>query len=414
MATIDSPAPESETHDSHGHDHDHDHPTWLAHHFDTPEQQFDSGKLGIWLFLVTEVLFFSGMFCAYAIFRMLRPEVFEGNSQFLNTKLGAINTGVLLFSSLTMAWAVRCSQTEEHKKLAVLIASTLSCAMVFLGVKSIEYSHKWGMGLLPPGSYFYSEANPHPTMEQMVEQHGFSESVAYFLHNSLYFLCAPFLLLLIGTVIWAIVAFVQKKHFQFACAKPLVVVCLSFFLGVGLGAILESGASEGHGADHAMAHVDGDHAGHEHHDGDHSNDAVSGIVADYAETGDDTAVQMLATQDINTGAKDLLDAKRAQSELASGQVLPTGEDADMGIASVDQDVFTKRQAGVFFGIYYCMTGVHAIHILAGIGVLVWLLVRAIRQDFNKHYFGPVDYVGLYWHLVDLIWIYLFPLLYLIR
>lgn len=414
MATIDSlppssGAPESEAHDSHGHDHDH--PTWLAHHFDTPEQQFDSGKLGIWLFLVTEVLFFSGMFCAYAIFRMLRPEVFEGCSQFLNTKLGAINTGVLLFSSLTMAWAVRCSQTEEHKKLAVLIASTLSCAMVFLGVKSIEYSHKWGMGLLPPGSYFYTEANPHPTTQEMVELHGFSDSTAYFLHNSLYFLCAPFLLLLVGVVIWAVVAFVRKKEFQFECAKPLVVVCASFFVGVGLGMILESGESADHGNGHAVAHMDGDH---DHSEAGVSTDAVSGGVADFAGNSDDAAVQILAASDINTGAKDLLTAKRAQAELASGQVLSSDAEADMGIVSVEQDVLTKRQAGVFFGIYYCMTGIHAIHILAGIGVLVWLLVRAIRLDFNKRYFGPVDYVGLYWHLVDLIWIYLFPLLYLIR
>lgn len=417
MATIDSlpeksGAPESDAHDSHGHDHDH--PAWLAHHFDTPEQQFDSGKLGIWLFLVTEVLFFSGMFCAYAIFRMLRPEVFEGCSQFLNTKLGAINTGVLLFSSLTMAWAVRCSQTEEHKKLAVLIASTLSCAMVFLGVKAIEYSHKWGMGLLPPNSYFYSEANPHPTAQQLVELHGFSESTAFFLLNSLYFLCAPFFLLLVGVVIWAVVAFVQKKHFQFECAKPLVVVCASFFLGVGLGVVLESGDSGDHGAGHAVAHVDGDHAGHDHAEGDHSHGESSAVIADYSSDMDDTAVEMLAASDLNTGAKDLLTAKRAQTEMAVGQVLPADGVADMGIESVEQDVLTKRQAGVFFGIYYCMTGVHAIHILAGIGVLVWLLVRAIRLDFNKQYFGPVDYVGLYWHLVDLIWIYLFPLLYLIR
>ena len=94
-------------------------PINVAHHFESPQQQFDACKLGMWLFLVTEVLFFSGMFCAYAIFRAWRPDVFEGCSQFLNTKLGAINTGVLLFSSLTMAWAVRCSQTENHKGLIV-------------------------------------------------------------------------------------------------------------------------------------------------------------------------------------------------------------------------------------------------------------------------------------------------------
>jgi cytochrome c oxidase subunit 3 len=70
--------------------------------------------------------------------------------------------------------------------------------------------------------------------------------------------------------------------------------------------------------------------------------------------------------------------------------------------------------GIFFSIYFAMTGVHALHILAGMGVITWLLVRSVRGDFSSQYFGPVDYVGLYWHLVDLVWIYLFPLLYLIH
>lgn len=69
--------------------------------------------------------------------------------------------------------------------------------------------------------------------------------------------------------------------------------------------------------------------------------------------------------------------------------------------------------GIFFSIYYVMTGLHAIHILAGMGTIAWLLWRSLRGDFGPDYFGPVDYVGLYWHLVDLIWIYLFPLLYLL-
>ncbi len=159
MSTIEADVSAQDS--AHGHD-EHDHPPFLAHHFDTPEQQFDSGKLGIWLFLVQEILFFSGMFCAYAIYRSLRPEVFEGCSQFLNTQLGAINTCVLLFSSLTMALGVRCAQVEDHKGLTRSLAATLCCAMIFLGVKAIEYSHKWGMGLLPPGLYFYNPADPHP------------------------------------------------------------------------------------------------------------------------------------------------------------------------------------------------------------------------------------------------------------
>lgn len=398
---------------SHGeHGHDHDHPSFLAHHFDTPEQQFDSGKLGIWLFLVTEVLFFSGMFVAYAIFRNLRPDVFVGSSEFLNTKLGAINTGVLLFSSLTMAWAVRCSQTGEHKKLTGMLAATLSCAMVFLGVKSIEYSHKWGMGLLPAGSFFYDPANPHPTIDQM-ETLGFTSGTAYFLHNSLYFLCVPFLLLLIGVVAWWVWSIVKGNKFQAACAMPLTIVCLSFFGGVGLGTVLESGGEEGHGAGHAAghevaAHHDGaaDHVAH----GDHDH-----AVTTENESGSANVLELLASDATNTGLKSDLTARQAQDSVATGAVV-RGDDAitDGGISEASTDVLTPRQAGKFFSIYYCMTGVHAIHILGGIGVLVWLLIRSVRQDFNRQYFGPVDYVGLYWHLVDLIWIYLFPLLYLIR
>jgi cytochrome c oxidase subunit 3 len=70
-------------------------------------------------------------------------------------------------------------------------------------------------------------------------------------------------------------------------------------------------------------------------------------------------------------------------------------------------------AGLFFSIYYCMTGVHAVHIIGGMVVITWLIVKASREEFHSQYFGPVDNVGLYWHLVDFIWIYLFPLLYLI-
>ena len=411
MATIDA-GPDT-SHDDHGHDHDH--PSWLAHHFDTPEQQFDSGKLGIWLFLVTEVLFFSGMFCAYAIFRYLRPEVFEGCSQFLNTKLGAINTGVLLFSSLTAAWAVRCSQTEEHKTLTGMIAATLSCAMIFLGVKAIEYSHKWGMGLLPPRWFFYSAENPHPTQEQLVSLHGYTESTAYFLTHSLYYICAPFAVAAIGVAIWLVLSVVRGNKFHTACAKPLLVVALSFFGGVFLGQFLESGEAHAeHGADHAAAHVDGDHANAEHAGGAHANH--NDAHADHAEASNDLAVlELLATDETNTGLKSELQAVETQSDLATGSfAYNTSDAASNTVSEVDGEFLTPSRAGVFFGIYYCMTGVHAIHILGGIGVLVWLLIRSVRKDFNREYFGPVDYVGLYWHLVDLIWIYLFPLLYLIR
>ncbi|MAI71557.1 MAG: cytochrome oxidase subunit III [Rhodopirellula sp.] len=396
MSTIEA-SPEV-GHDEHGHDHDH--PPFLAHHFDTPEQQFDSGKLGIWLFLVTEVLFFSGMFCAYAIFRALRPEVFEGCSQFLNTKLGAINTGVLLFSSLTMAWAVRCSQLEQHKGLVGTLAATLSCAMIFLGVKAIEYSHKFGMGLLPAGLFFYDPSNPHPT-----------EHPPY-----LAYICAPFALALAGVLIWLVVSAVSGNKFQFAIAKPLSVVCLCFFVGVGLGTVLESGEES---ADHIDVHADPNGLATapvmEQAEKTMAAEAAPAIAASGAMVAvDETVLKILAKDPANVGVVSSQNALEQQT-AAAGTSTVTGDGEILGaITTTEVDVMTPTTAGVFFSIYYCMTGIHAIHILAGIGVLVWLLVRAVRQDFNRQYFGPVDYVGLYWHLVDLIWIYLFPLLYLIR
>ena len=68
---------------------------------------------------------------------------------------------------------------------------------------------------------------------------------------------------------------------------------------------------------------------------------------------------------------------------------------------------------IFFGIYFLMTGLHGLHVLAGMVAITWILIRSIKGHFGPEYFTPVDFVGLYWHLVDLIWIFLFPLLYLI-
>src|SRR6056297_241354 len=374
-------------------DHDHEHHENLAHHFDSYEQQFDAGKLGIWIFLVTEVLFFGGLFCAYALYRNLRPEIFAGCSEFLNTQLGAINTGVLLFSSLTMAWAVRCSQLRQHKMLVGMLAATLSCAAIFLGVKAIEYSHKWSMGLLPAGLYYYDPLHPHHP-----------DAPNYLLYISL-----PFALILVGVVGWLAVAFLQGDKFKVRVLMPLSVAAACFFVGIGLGMVLESGGVEGHGA------VDVDKVAHVHQTGESpelvgaGEQAVEVIAPDDAEL---TGLELLARDKSNPGAQDALEALATQEEVARGTVLKS-EETPMPTASETVPINTPKQAGVFFGIYYCMTGVHAIHILAGMGVMVWLLIRAVQADFNENYFGPVDYVGLYWHLVDLIWIYLFPLLYLI-
>lgn len=129
-----------------------EHPQFLAHHFDTPRQQFNAGKLGMWIFLVTEILLFSGLFCAYVVYRANHPEIFIYAHRFLDKNLGALNTCVLIFSSLTMAWAVRWAKLEQGG-IALLLSVTLLCGFVFLGVKYVEYRHKWHEGLLWANRY---------------------------------------------------------------------------------------------------------------------------------------------------------------------------------------------------------------------------------------------------------------------
>ena len=111
------------------------HDPHLAHHFETPGQQAESAKLGMWLFLATEILFFGGLFCAYAVYRGNHPEVFIYAHQFLDKILGGINTLVLICSSLTMAWAVRAAQLGKRKRLVALLTATVLLATTFLGIK---------------------------------------------------------------------------------------------------------------------------------------------------------------------------------------------------------------------------------------------------------------------------------------
>jgi cytochrome c oxidase subunit 3 len=221
---------------AHGHGDGHgSHDPHHQHHFTTMEQQFDTTKIGMWLFLATEVLLFGGLFVGFGLMQGKYPHEFLEAHHHLQKPFGALNTVVLLISSWTMVMAVSAAQKSDKKKQVIFLALTILCACIFLGVKYFEYSHKIHDGLLP-GKFYHPE--------------------------------------------------------------------------------------EG--------------------------------------------------------------------------VLPHGN----GYAT-------------FFAFYFMMTGLHGFHILVGIFLLVWIMIRANRGEFTKSYFTPVDLVGLYWHLVDLIWIYLFPLFYLI-
>ncbi len=118
----------------------------VAHHFHTRRQQFTTAKLGMWIFLATEILMFGGLFCIYAVYRSNHWAMFEAGHRFLDTRLGAINTAVLIASSFTIAWAVRCAQLNRTRTLIVLLVLTFLGGATFMGIKFTEYKSKWDHG----------------------------------------------------------------------------------------------------------------------------------------------------------------------------------------------------------------------------------------------------------------------------
>jgi cytochrome c oxidase subunit 3 len=233
----------------------HHHPA-LAHHFDDLGQQAEAATLGMWVFLVTEVLFFGGLFCCYLVYRSAYPRAFALGSHELDVTLGTINTAVLITSSLTMALAVHAAQMGQQRLLTLFLLATMALGATFLVIKGVEYYHK------------FEECPAMVAMLHLPAQH-------------------------------------------------------------------EGGAEAG-----AACHVPGPHFSFEPAD----------------------------------------QAKHAQ---------------------------------IFFSLYFIMTGLHAVHMIIGLGIMTWMLWWSSRGVITADYYSPIEVSGLYWHFVDIVWIFLFPLLYLI-
>ncbi|MBA3651282.1 MAG: cytochrome c oxidase subunit 3 family protein [Chthoniobacterales bacterium] len=133
---------------------------FLAEQFDDLEQQHEAAKLGMWIFLATEVLFFGGLFLAYTVYRYLSPEAFAAASRHTEVILGGANTAILLFSSTLMALAVRAAQLGRRGHLIWLLLATAFLGMVFMGVKGIEYHKDFTEHLVPGAAFQWHEANP--------------------------------------------------------------------------------------------------------------------------------------------------------------------------------------------------------------------------------------------------------------
>ena len=139
------------------------HPTTLAHHFEDHEQQHEASLIGMWAFIAQEIMFFGGLFAAYALFRNRYHSAFFEGSAHLDVTLGTVNTAVLICSSLTMALAVRCAQLGQHKKIALWVVGTIGLGGVFLGIKAFEYAHKFHEGHVP-GLAWHPGADADPNL----------------------------------------------------------------------------------------------------------------------------------------------------------------------------------------------------------------------------------------------------------
>jgi cytochrome c oxidase subunit 3 len=334
--------------DTHAHDadhgHHHDHPPHLAHHWDNPKQQFEAGKLGMWLFLATEFLLFGGLFCAYAVYRGNNPEMFEWGSQFLDTRWGAINTVILILSSLTMALAVSAAQLGRKNALIVLLSLTCLGGAGFMGIKYIEYSHKfehnivWGPGLYRPSAHDTHAIGDHE-LEDVAQGEEAAEEIG------------------------------------------------------------EAAPADGSGSE-AMVDEVGEPGGLvDEGEGGTAPPPPGGFVVERSAIPPPAA----APQGLALGDVDEIEHAEEEAHEEEGHEEPNPR----------TDPNRPANAHIFFGIYFCMTGLHGLHVLAGMAVIGWLIFRSAKGHFSAEYFTPVDLGGLYWHVVDLIWIFLFPMLYLI-
>jgi cytochrome c oxidase subunit 3 len=136
-------------------------PPHLAHHFSNLEMQSHAARLGMWLFLATELLLFGGLFVAYAVYRYMYSDTFVLASKLIETKYGAINTIVLITSSLTVALAHHAAENRKGRQAALLLAASVAAGFIFLGIKAIEYGHHIHEGHLPGRFYSYAELQMH-------------------------------------------------------------------------------------------------------------------------------------------------------------------------------------------------------------------------------------------------------------
>ena len=298
------------------HEEFHYHAPGLQHQFEDMEQQEESVSIGMWAFLVQEIMFFGGLFTAYLVFRSRYPLAFAEASNHLNAFWGGLNTLVLIVSSLTMALTVFYAQRGNRNMQMIMIILTMIFGTVFLGVKVVEYTDKYNSGLVPVTGW-----NKRVTEKELDE------------HKS-----------------------------EQAFAIPLIEQRAE-----------SAAASDGHTEKHPNPRGE-----FQWNYGKH--------VFDYA------------VEKEKTSGKPYLTESERIGYFSNGAFDPNKY---------------RDKIRIFYFIYFVMTGLHALHMIIGLGIMAWLLWAAFRGTFSADYYAPVEMSGLYWHFVDIVWIFLFPLLYLL-
>jgi cytochrome c oxidase subunit 3 len=291
--------------------HEHTHAPGLQHQFEDMKQQEESVSIGMWMFLVQEIMFFGGLFTAYLVFRSKYPMAFAAGSNHLDAFLGGLNTLVLIVSSLTMALTVYYAQKGNRNMQVILIVLTMIFGATFLGVKAVEYTDKYNHGYVPVTG-----------LNRIVREPAAAEHV---------------------------VTPVETKA-SAAEAKPAT-------------------------AEHAYVNPHGEFQWHEYELIEHT----------------------IAEQEKNPSAKILTETEKI---------------AYMSNDKLDENKF-RDKVRMFFFIYFVMTGLHALHMIVGLVLMTWLLWKEWKNTYSAEYYMPVEMSGLYWHFVDIVWIFLFPLLYLL-
>lgn len=284
----------------------------LSVQFEDLDQQNESYIVGMWSFLVTEVMFFGALFLAYTLYRVMYFNTYLEAHHFLDVKLGTLNTLVLLSSSLSAALAVYYAQHGQRIKVALLLAFTCLCAFGFMGIKYVEYTSKINEGLLPDQNFNYAKALT------VFHEHHKSEAGAE--ENPR------------ANVAWEQLELARKTN-QVSFVTP-------------------------------------------------QDDPKTPNI----ESSFDNRVTLASDSTARVVVKS---AARERFDIEAGK------------------------AKIFFSIYFCMTGLHGIHVIIGIICMTTLILMYLTKHPAVDDYLPTEMVGLYWHFVDIVWIFLFPLMYLI-